>query len=72
MTEKKVSEADLAAYEDCPNQGSMLATWKVENLCFRCVLAPVCYVAMATGQLGESLIVVSRCRSFTPVDRPTV
>lgn len=67
MTDKKeTSEPDPTVYEDCPNQGSMLATWKAENLCFRCVLAQVCYVALATGQLGESLIVVSRCRSFTP------
>lgn len=63
MDEKDVEKA---RYEDCPNQGATLATWKAEHLCFRCLLGQVCHAALATGQVGDALIVVARCRSYTP------
>jgi hypothetical protein len=56
---------DLTVYEDCVSPGELIATWKAENLCFRCLLFNVCHASIALQNLHESLIVVSRCRTFT-------
>ncbi len=56
---------DKTRYEDCGNQGHMIATWKREHICLRCQVSQVCTLAVAASQIGGCFPAVSRCLLFT-------
>jgi len=61
--EMEIREADPRVYEDCRNQGHMLATWKTENICHTCAAASICHAYISMSSMGDSLIAVNRCLS---------
>lgn len=52
-------------YEDCTNQGHLVATWKSEHICLSCQVSRVCALSVAANQIGECFPAVSRCLLFT-------